>query len=145
VCGITRKGRIVQEQILDCIEKAENPVSTRQLALQLGYSWHTVQQYCFELLLKKKIDRIPLAGSHVWIVKGRYTSTPLQNNSDKSKYLEGIPQQKEAEKKLVDAVDKALDEEIAELLQQLQYQLGRKVEQQKKEEKEKVQKQEGEA
>ncbi len=65
---ITKKGLIVQESILNVL-KEESPLSTRQLALKLSISWHTAQQHCLHLLVKKKIEHLELAGSYVWLSK----------------------------------------------------------------------------
>jgi DNA-binding transcriptional regulator YhcF (GntR family) len=69
VGGITRKGMRVQELLLERIEKEEYPISTRQLALALQLSWHTVQEYCLKLQLKKKIHGFRTAGSYLWTKK----------------------------------------------------------------------------
>ena len=76
--GITRKGQLIQEQILNQIETALYPLSSRQLALHLRYSWNTIQQHCLELLVKNKIERIKTPGAHLWILNGTYkkTTTP---------------------------------------------------------------------
>ncbi|MBI5072718.1 hypothetical protein HZA99_02780 [Candidatus Woesearchaeota archaeon] len=65
--GITRKGRVVQEQILVCIQRENSPLSTLQLSSKLGFAWHTIQHYCIELLFRKKIDRLEIAGRHIWV------------------------------------------------------------------------------
>lgn len=65
---ITKKGLIVQERILDVL-KAESPLSTRQIALKLRLSWHTVQQHCLHLLVKKKLEHFELVGSYIWLAK----------------------------------------------------------------------------
>ena len=70
--GITRKGTLIQKQILSQIETADYPLSSRQLALHLGYSWNTIQQHCLELLVRNKIERIKTPGAHLWIVSGSY-------------------------------------------------------------------------
>lgn len=75
---ITRKGRVIQEQILECIEQEEAPISTRQLALKLGYAWHTLQQRCLELQIKGKISHVQIAGSHLWTK----IQTTVFNNSE---------------------------------------------------------------
>lgn len=65
--GITRKGRIIQQRILDYVKRNNYPVSSRHLCLALGYSWNTVQNYCLELQLKNKIHRLETSGCHLWI------------------------------------------------------------------------------
>ena len=74
VGGITKKGLLVQSRVLDAL-KEESPLSTRQLALKLNLSWHTVQQHCLHLFIKKKLKHFELAGSYIWLLseskKGR--------------------------------------------------------------------------
>lgn len=82
--GIARKGRAIQEEILDCIEGEVYPLSTRQLSLKLGYSWNTIQNYCLELQLTGKIHRLELVSSHLWSSSQlgkklqKYQERPLQ-------------------------------------------------------------------
>ncbi len=102
--GITRKGQLIQEQILNQIETALYPLSSRQLALHLGYSWNTIQQHCLELLLKNKIQRIETPGAHLWILHGTYRkgTTPEEITERKT------------------AIDKEIEKTIDELLVPLQ-------------------------
>ncbi|MBI5001997.1 hypothetical protein HZC31_01280 [Candidatus Woesearchaeota archaeon] len=72
VGDITRKGVRVQELLLERIKKEDHLISTRQLALILNLSWHTVQQHCLSLQVKKKIDGFQIAGSYLWIRKGSF-------------------------------------------------------------------------
>ena len=88
---ITRKGKLIQEQILDHIENATYPLSSRQLAVHLGYSWNTIQQHCLELLVRNKLQRFQTPGAHLWIAEGRY---------QKKKTVETI--EKQVEKKTED-------------------------------------------
>jgi predicted DNA-binding transcriptional regulator len=67
--GITRKGILIQEQILNLVEKRENPITSRQIAIELKYSWNTIQQHCLELLLQGKIQRIIVSNMHLWTRK----------------------------------------------------------------------------
>lgn len=67
---ITHKGKMIQEGILDYIQKHNYPISTREICLKLGFSWHTVQQYCLELQLKERISRLEVAGTHLWTPNG---------------------------------------------------------------------------
>lgn len=81
---ITRKGRLVQEQILDSIIGEAYPISTRQICLKLGYSWHTIQQYCLELLVKKRINRLEVAGTHLWVPNNFLKKRVHKKNTEQS-------------------------------------------------------------
>lgn len=67
VCGITRKSKASKKHILNLIQKVNYPLSTRQLTLEIGCSWNTIQNYCLELVLEKKIERLHTRGSHLWV------------------------------------------------------------------------------
>ncbi len=104
--GITRKGTLIQEHILRQIETADYPLSSRQLAIQLGYSWNTVQQHCLELLVRKKLQRMETPGAHLWVVDGSYTK---KKATAQEKYMEVIDA--EIEK----VVDELLEKETINL------------------------------
>lgn len=106
---------------MDYIEHAENPISTRQLAINLCLSWHTAQQYCLELLLKGKIDRLTIGGSHIWIKKGSY-SAKGQKNQLKEHFLNHFAE-KQFSEKIDAAINNLLDKEIEHTFKELQTRL----------------------
>ena len=81
VGDITRKGVRVQELLLERIEKEDHLISTRQLALILNLSWHTVQQHCLSLQVKKKIDGFQIAGSYLWVQKGSFIAKKQEDET----------------------------------------------------------------
>jgi len=66
---MTKKGNKIQKKILKIITRVNKPFSTRELTLKIKVSWHTVQQYCLELLAEGKIQRMRVAGAHAWMKK----------------------------------------------------------------------------
>ncbi len=82
--GITKKGLLVQSRVLDAL-KEESPLSTRQLALKLNLSWHTVQQHCLQLFIKKKLKHFELAGSYIWLLSERKISVENKKTEDEKK------------------------------------------------------------
>lgn len=125
---------------MDYIEHVGNPISTRQLAINLCLSWHTAQQYCLELLLKGKIDRLTIGGSHIWLKKGSYSakidahdnvapanipmqesleSRAVQKNQLKEHFLNHFAE-KQFSEKIDAAINNLLDKEIEHTFKELQ-------------------------
>ncbi len=101
---------MLQGLLLGQLQKEVVPVSTRQLALKLGFSWHIVQEQCLELLIKKKIDRIETTASHLWTAVGRYSTKSL-SLSDDPKSINIL------EKKLLAELEKSITKELIESLE----------------------------
>ncbi|MFH1450835.1 MAG: hypothetical protein ABIF92_02540 [archaeon] len=47
----------------------QKPVSTREIGLKIGVSWHTVDRHCLRLQLREKITGYRLSNLNVWEVK----------------------------------------------------------------------------
>ncbi len=116
--SITRKGRKLQEQILELIEKEVEPISTRQIALLFHCSWHTAYRYCLELLAKRKIDRFNNTALHLWIKPGRYIR---QETFENSSPIESLQQ---SNKEFDNLLNAALEQELERQIQKLKEQLG---------------------
>jgi ATP-dependent Clp protease ATP-binding subunit ClpA len=134
---ITRKGRSVQGQVLALIKSTDSPISTRQLAIKLNVSWHTVQHYCFELLLKNEIDRLRVGTTHAWhkvkhnaIVEetnNRKYFSPLSSERSGTKssktnffrYRNESTSLNDTEKRLDQELQKTIDQQITDLLEQI--------------------------
>ena len=98
------------------VETADYPLSSRQLALQLNYSWNTIQQHCLELLVKNKIERIQTPGAHLWIVSGSYKNKKTKAESEKST-------------EIVDyEIDSEIEKTVEELLELIEPKLSQKQE-----------------
>lgn len=117
---ITRKGRKLQEQILELIEKEVEPVSTRQIALLFHCSWHTAYRYCLELFAKREIDRFNNTALHLWIKPGRYIRQEISENSFFKDFQESLQQADKEFDKLLDAtLEQELEKQIQELKEHL--------------------------
>ena len=114
VGGITKKGLVVQERILDVL-KEESPLSTRQLALKLNLSWHTVQQHCLHLSLKKKLSNFELAGSYIWLLSESKIDT--ENKKRENKKTKNTKTENEVEISPEEQLDEVLETEINAELQ----------------------------
>ena len=114
VGGITKKGLIVQERILDAL-KEESPLSTRQLALKLNLSWHTVQQHCLHLSLKKKLSNFELAGSYIWLVSE--SKINVENQKTENEKTKNQKRENEVEISPEEQLDALLETEINAELQ----------------------------
>ena len=120
MCGITRKGIKIRENILRCLSSENNPLSTHQLSVKLHYSWHSVQQRCLELLVQKKILAIETAGAHLWILKKTAVTTDENitpshefNMSSNNEFNKEITEELEQQiKKLTEELGKIKNEDI---------------------------------
>jgi DNA-binding transcriptional regulator YhcF (GntR family) len=108
VWGITSKGERIKNKILKCIEQENAPLSTRQIAIKIKYSWHTLQQRCLELEVKGKIQHIKIAGSHLWSKK---QTNELNKNIDINSQLNAL---------LNNELNTVLEKQIQHLTEELQ-------------------------
>jgi len=68
----TRKaklGKKIDNEILAAIQKSENPLSTRDLALKINRAWHSVQTHCLKLQLKGKLLGFTVSNINIWQAK----------------------------------------------------------------------------
>jgi hypothetical protein len=69
---ITRKAKLgneIDQQILAALKEAENPTSTRDLALKINRAWYSVQTHCLKLQVKGKIKGFNVTNINVWELK----------------------------------------------------------------------------
>ena len=69
---VTRKanlGKKIDQEILDTLRKAKNPLTTRDLALKIGRAWHSVQVHCLKLQLKGRVRGFMITNINVWEIK----------------------------------------------------------------------------
>jgi len=52
--------------ILETLSKSENPVSTREICIKLGKSWHSIQYHCLRLQLQGKIHGFRVGRMNLW-------------------------------------------------------------------------------
>lgn len=66
---VTRKQRLgkkIDQEILEALKKAQNPLSTRDLALRISRAWYSVQTHCLKLQLKGQINGFTVTNINVW-------------------------------------------------------------------------------
>lgn len=61
--------RNIDKLILNVLKEAENPVSTREIALKTGKAWNTVINHCLRLSMDKKIEEIKMSNINFWRIK----------------------------------------------------------------------------
>ncbi len=128
---MTKNGNKIQKKILKIISKEDKPLSTREFTLKIGVSWHTVQQYCLELLAENKIQRMRVAGAHVWMKKQNKDND--KGNETKENEIKGIETKEDETEKINVLIGKTIDEEIELLKQQLEEAMKKKQEEAEKE------------
>ena len=67
----TRKaklGKKIDNDILNILRSAKQPVSTRELAMKIGRAWHSVQNHCLKLQLNGRVDGFTISNLNVWVV-----------------------------------------------------------------------------
>ena len=105
----------MQEQLLSYLETVDNPITTRQLALRLGVSWHTIQHYCLELHAKKKIGQFSSSGFYYWTKKAVHQENKDNVIENERKKLISI-----LENELDKEIDVEIDAEIETLLREIE-------------------------
>lgn len=63
------RGREIDNRILKVLRKSKRPVSTRELAIQIGVSWHPVRFHCLQLKIDGKIDGFRIGNMNLWVIK----------------------------------------------------------------------------
>ena len=59
-------GRKIEADILRVLSQADKPISTREIAQQIGRAWHSVQGHCLRLQLDGKINGYRISNLNVW-------------------------------------------------------------------------------
>ena len=72
-------GREIEKNILRILRNAENPVSTRDLALKIGRAWHSVQHHCFRLQIAGKVHGFQVGRMNLWQIN------PADKNNKKTR------------------------------------------------------------
>lgn len=63
------RGKEIDKKILEFLKKSKNPVSTRDIALQIGVSWHPVRFHCFQLQTEGRIESFHVGNMNLWVIK----------------------------------------------------------------------------
>ena len=59
----------IKESILNVINSAGKPISTEEIARNLGNSWHTIIRYCLDLQNEGKLTKIEVGRINIWQTK----------------------------------------------------------------------------
>lgn len=57
------------EEILTYLKNQLHPVSTREIALKMDVSWHTILTRCLRLQLDGKVSGFRVGNMHLWEIK----------------------------------------------------------------------------
>ena len=59
----------IEEKILEFLKESTQPVSTTDIASELGISWHTVIRHCLNLELEEKVSKFTVGRISMWIIE----------------------------------------------------------------------------
>ncbi len=63
-----KRGKEIDKKIIDILNKEERPISTREISIRAGYSWHTIINHCLKLQLKDKLIGYKISEINVWLL-----------------------------------------------------------------------------
>ncbi len=69
---VTRKaklGKKIERDIIRVLQSTKIPISTREISLQIGRAWHSVQSHCLRLQIAGKINGYRISNLNVWELK----------------------------------------------------------------------------
>ena len=64
-----KKRQDLKEGILKILKKVDRPVSTQEIAEQLGKPWHSVQTRCLMLQIDNRLEGFRVGRMNLWIKK----------------------------------------------------------------------------
>jgi Mn-dependent DtxR family transcriptional regulator len=59
----------VKASIMDMLSKAENPLSTSEIASELDVPWHSVQMRCLKLQIENLVRGFRVGRMNLWQIK----------------------------------------------------------------------------
>ena len=59
----------IENGILSVLKKSKNPISTSEIAHQLGNSWHTIVRHCLDLELSGRVSKFTMGRISAWQIK----------------------------------------------------------------------------
>ena len=62
-------GKKIEKDIIRVLKRAETPISTRDISIQINRAWHSVQNHCLKLQLKGEVDGFNISNLNVWKIK----------------------------------------------------------------------------
>ena len=64
----------IEKKILKVLLEASKPLSTDEIASQLGVSWHTAIRHCLDLEIDNKLSKFVLGRICAWYIKNKEIS-----------------------------------------------------------------------
>lgn len=64
------RGEAIEKRILEVLKKSENPMSTREIGLNINRAWHSIQGHCLRLQLNGKVHGFRVGNMNLWVIKG---------------------------------------------------------------------------
>ncbi|MBI4451227.1 hypothetical protein HY642_04590 [Candidatus Woesearchaeota archaeon] len=61
----------IDVEIITLLRSRGLPTSTRDLSVQTGRAWHSIQTHCLRLQLDGKVDGFSVGGMNLWQLKRR--------------------------------------------------------------------------
>ena len=61
--------RKIENDILNVLKKSGTPLSTADIAKELGKTWHTIIRHCLMLEMDNKVTKITVGRLSIWMVK----------------------------------------------------------------------------
>ena len=62
-------GKKIETDILSVLSESAQPISTREIAINIGRAWHSVQGHCLRMQLQGKINGYRISNLNVWEMK----------------------------------------------------------------------------
>jgi len=59
----------IENKILKVLTESDKPLSTQEIASNLGNSWHTIIRYCLDLEIRDKIFKFSIGRIYAWQIK----------------------------------------------------------------------------
>ena len=64
-----KRGESIDIKITRFLKKQLHPISTREISINLGLSWHTVINHCLRLQMAGKVYGYKIGNLNVWVIK----------------------------------------------------------------------------
>lgn len=64
-----KRGESINVKIINFLKKQVHPISTREISINTGFSWHTVINHCLRLQMAGKVYGYKIGNLNVWGIK----------------------------------------------------------------------------
>lgn len=65
---MSKRGKQIETEICNLISSSKNPISTREIALQIKKAWHTVDRHCLKLQIAGKLTGFRIGNINAWVM-----------------------------------------------------------------------------